>query len=617
MGETGEKIQQTLAVPANPQGVLFSFAGIFFLFCALLSNVGIYYITSPRVLWLFTPEALGWIAAGLRAGLAFSVPSLFKALPKTVVFAWCGLLLLFCIHLFSGTIPSLKYLHLPGGEMLILALPLLFCLCFESCRKAWIRYGVFLWALNNLLILLRLSKAHPLWKNGICGNENWSGALIVMGVPLLYLNFKDRVHTEKGKKILLGTILGIATMLNLLIGSKGALLGIFFCTVLFLFLQGGRKTRKILLAGILLLLLAGGFAARIHAGKLERFLAEDARLTLYQGAFFLIRENMLTGTSQWKFENEFMKHRPLEYFFVFNPASRSNHPHNHFLYMASSWGIPGLLCLLILLGVPIFKTAGKLYRHENCDDTETACFFILLYGLFHGALDLIADVLPTQILFWTSLGILLHFQKNSPLSSTESPKILPTPERKGYKYLLFCVSGAFLLCGGVSAYRAFYTRVQLNKLNENSLSRSEALELIRETVRKYPGDYQVDFAFMNLLERKYNDPLLSLEVSEAMLKGNTPNYPGVNMGRGNALMKLGRFQEAWNHYKQEALLFPLTLRPVYNMVVSARAMKNYALAQQCEQVLLERMRIRKLSPEDLQKILRGKGVLDLRAGYKP
>ena len=96
MGETGEKIQQTLAAPANPQGVLLSFAGIFFLFCALLSNVGIYYITSPRVLWLFTPEALGWIAAGLLAGLAFSVPSLFKALPKTVVFAWCGLLLLFC-----------------------------------------------------------------------------------------------------------------------------------------------------------------------------------------------------------------------------------------------------------------------------------------------------------------------------------------------------------------------------------------------------------------------------------------------------------------------------------------------------------------------------------------
>ena len=89
------------------------------------------------------------------------------------------------------------------------------------------------------------------------------------------------------------------------------------------------------------------------------------------------------------------------------------------------------------------------------------------------------------------------------------------------------------------------------------------------------------------------------------------------MGRGNALMRLGRFQEAWDHYRQDALLFPLTLRPVYNMVQAARAMRNHTLAAQCEQILLERMRIRNLDRKDLYKILTGKSILDLRAGYKP
>ena len=91
------------------------------------------------------------------------------------------------------------------------------------------------------------------------------------------------------------------------------------------------------------------------------------------------------------------------------------------------------------------------------------------------------------------------------------------------------------------------------------------------------------------------------------------------MGRGNALMRLGRFGEALGDYQTEAELFPLTLRPVYNMVVAARCMKNFPLAKKIEEELLERMRARGNSQEELKIIIAGKNGAhyDLRPREKP
>ena len=91
------------------------------------------------------------------------------------------------------------------------------------------------------------------------------------------------------------------------------------------------------------------------------------------------------------------------------------------------------------------------------------------------------------------------------------------------------------------------------------------------------------------------------------------------MGRGNALMRLGRFGEALENYRVEAELFPLTLRPVYNMIVAARAMKDPALAAKLESELRERMRIRGNDERDLKIIIMGKkgAHYDLRVREKP
>ena len=600
---------------ANGSGaVILRYGGILFFLCALLANPGIYDLTTPRNLPLFTAGALGWAAAGLLCASFLLKPEPIKVIPRIQLLAWGGLFLIFAIHIFTGKVPSRHYLHLPGEELLILCLPLLFCENFPQWKKMWIRFGVFLWGYNLLTVLYAFFRNKVLWKNGICGNENWSAALLAMGIPFLCLYFEEKIPHKKVRVFLFWTVVTGSVLLNLLIFSKGALLCTALCTALFLFFKAGKTGRRILLSGMVLLLLAGGVFVKFHAKETEEFLSREARVQLWNSALTLIAKNIFTGTSQGGFENEFMQCRSEDYFFVFNPAARSNHPHNHLLYMTGSWGIAGLLCLLLLLGIPLWKTARKLYRKEECPAEEKACFFLLLYGLLHGSIDLIMDVWPTGILALTAWGGLLYFQTGTPVQKERSS---PGTKEK-YMWIAAGVSGGTgLLFAVFLACHALYAPLRMLELKKGDLTRNQCLELIRETARKCPGDYPVNFSFMNLLERTYKDPVLSLEVSEIMLRGNIPNYPGVHMGRGNALMRLGRFQEAWDHYRQDALLFPLTLRPVYNMVQAARAMRNHTLAVQCEQILLERMRIRNLDRKDLYKILTGKSILDLRAGYKP
>ncbi|MBR4662523.1 MAG: hypothetical protein IKO93_01490, partial [Lentisphaeria bacterium] len=142
-------------------------------------------------------------------------------------------------------------------------------------------------------------------------------------------------------------------------------------------------------------------------------------------------------------------------------------------------------------------------------------------------------------------------------------------------------------------------------------------EIVR-TARSCSGNYQANFALLNYLFKR-GETEAALAVTDVMLSSHTPNYPGVHMGRGNALMRLGRFGEALENYRVEAELFPLTLRPVYNMIVAARAMKDAALAAKLESELRERMRIRGNDDRDLKLIIMGKNGAhdDLRPREKP
>ena len=575
----------------------------FFLFCALLWNPAIFTsLGKAAYLPFFTIGAL----AVLALGIIVQAPPEFRPIRKFMFTAEIA----FCLMLPGQILMHASCLTLAKvGEMLWwIVIPTLAYTHSRSFRKLLPVYV--LTAGGYGFLYFAVGDLRGIWNAGITGNVNWTAALSVMTMIFLGGFVLDRCRQSKTagqRKIILG--LGIAGELLLFwqlwkIGSKGAFLAAGMTALLFFFLRSGARVRKILISLALLGLLAGSFWAVKHTDAIGRFINDDGRVIFWENAVKLIADHPLFGVGQGSYENEYMRYRKADYFLILNPAARSNHPHNHLLFMAGSWGLTGLVLWGILLFAPLAVMIRKYYRHETVDPLETACFLTLCYAVLHGSLDIIMVTMPTGLIALLCLGMLWQN-----LSDPAKPAVVIP----GHKAILTITAADFLLTG-LMVWTSCFAAVQVRKAYRNELF---ADEIVR-TVRSCRGEYQANCALLNYLIKR-GEPAAALAVTDVMLSSHTPNYPGVHMGRGNALMRLGRFREALANYQVEAELFPLTLRPVYNMIAAARAMQDPALAAKLETELRERMRIRGNDERDLRIIIMGRqgAHYDLRPREKP
>ena len=80
----------------------------------------------------------------------------------------------------------------------------------------------------------------------------------------------------------------------------------------------------------------------------------------------MIAERPKLGFGAPSFEQEYIRFRTPEFYSMRHSAPRIDHPHNHLLYIAASFGILGLLCWLYLLLEPMYH-ASK--RFDGLDPT--------------------------------------------------------------------------------------------------------------------------------------------------------------------------------------------------------------------------------------------------------
>ena len=574
-----------------------------FLCCALLWNPQLLFQPGKTGnLPLFTPNALAFLAAGL----VFCAPK-FPMLRKFMLVAAGGSVLLLTgqfIRHYPGCWTFAQF----GDGLWWIALPALAYVYAPAFRKL---LPIYVLAIGGYAFLHSVwADLLGKWTAGITGNENWTAALFVMTMIFLGAVLWDlRQKTGQPRTKLLILIFGIGAELLLLhriwkIGSKGALLSLLLAAVGFFWLRSNSMIRRILLGIGLIGLLAGAVWLTRNTDAASRFITDDGRVIFWENAVSLIADHPLFGVGQGSYENHYMTYRNTDYFWLKNPAARSNHPHSHLLFMAGSWGLCGLVLWGVLLFAPLAVTIRRFYRRETVDPLETACFLTLVCAILHGSLDIIMINLPTGTIALLCLGLLARDLADSARPQIEFPrKILLIP------------AGAMILFAAGIAGRNVYAEMQVRRAWRGELSPEEILQ----TVKYCPDDYRANYQLLLCLEKRKIDPRIAVAVTDIMLHSHTPNYPGLNMGRANALMRLGDFRGALTHYQREAELFPLTLRPVYNMIVAASQLKDHALAAKLEEELRHRMELRGNSTEDLKIILFSpKGAhYDLRPREKP
>ena len=578
-------------------------AGAAFLVCALLWNPVIFApAKGSSTLPLFVPGALGFLAAGI----VLLAPEIRPA-NKYPTAALAGFLILvlgqFVLHFSSWTVAQL------GESLFWIAVPLMVYAHPQTFRKL---LPVYVLAVGGYAALYSAGPGlRGEWSAGITGNENWTAALFVMTMIFLggvTAGRWKRTGRPGGKKLSL--VLGTAGELVLgwlffRIGSKGAVLAAVLTLALFGWLRAGAKVRKLLTAAALLCLLAGSVWLIRHTDAAGQFIHDDGRVIFWENAVSLIADHPLFGVGQGSYENEYMTCRGADYFLLKNPAARSNHPHSHLLFIAGSWGITGLILWGILLFVPLAVMTRRFYRHEAADPLDTVCFLTLVYALLHGSLDLIMVSMPTGLIALLCLGMLW--------SGTADPERPPRP--LPFPRIRLAGTAVMAVLSLLVVWRGGHAAMQARRAYRHELT----FDAIVRTVRQCPGEYHANYAMLNYLAKRNAPPEILLAVTDIMLGCHTPNYPGLHLGRGNALMRLGRYAEAARMYRAEADLFPLSLRPMYNLIVAVRSQGDLQLAAKYEEELRARMQVRGNDERDLRIILtdRNGAHYDLRPREKP
>ena len=435
---------------------------------------------------------------------------------------------------------------------------------------------------------------------GIAGNTNWNAVLLLVSLPFLAWHLSGLLRRFRFPALAslpaAGAVLGYGLWIFAACASRGAAVALGLTGLIFLAMhltsRGQRYLRYALLAVLLLgtLYLIGpgsGFARRIAE--------QEDRLVFYRATLGLIAENPVFGVGGVSFENEFVRFKPEDYFTRMQNAPRTNHPHNDVLFMMASFGILGWLAWAWLVLYPLYGIfrggAGRLSGERKL------LLFAFLCLLFHAQLDLIFVAWPMNLIALWLLGLFWRdaFREEQVSAGLRHPAICR---------MIACTAGIVILFWtALSVARSAYASSTANAIHDPAMRVSEKLERISRSLRFAPHEYKPNYALM-IAAGKLGAPELALAAADALIGSYIENYAHVYGYRGGALVKLGRYDEAFEAYLKEAENYPLSMIPVYNLASISKLTGHPERIPKIEEELFRRMKIQNVTPAQIPLILK-------------
>lgn len=555
---------------------------------------------------LFSAGTLSLLALGLLLFDSRRILSFFASAPKIFLVPFLVILLLSMLHFISKDSYSFADF---GVSTAIIFIPLFACIYHEKIEKLFPKLMCLLWLLNAAYIVIQLSENAIFL--GICGNKNWNAALIVMTTPFavrkLISFISARMKLPRYFAVSAGVLLAVLSFGAFVkCGSRGGMLALL--AVLFLFACmhiPDRFRRRFILscigaltAGIVLFVLFGtDLAAKI--------IANDERLILWEGTASMIASNPVSGVGKASFENEFIRYKPLEYFFTTFVAVRVNHPHNDLFFTAACYGLAGLAAWLMLLYYPVFLLFRK---YRELDSTEfRIILFVTVYAAAHSLLDLILFEWPTSIITLVMLGLIWNrTYKFAPTDSAQSfvefRFASPFMKISGLLIIVFSLASAVILS---------YCTASVHILKKAGLPPAAATRTIDSVMRTNPGDPAVLYDMMLYAMNKLENPSLALAVSKQFDLTPYPDYTHVHAMRAGCYSITGDYGNALDELRRERLCYPVQVLPLVNMVFIAEKSRRTYLVKPLYAELQSIMEMRRITPQMLDAIIK-RPAYDLR-----
>jgi len=426
-------------------------AAVFFFAAVLLVCPGMLLCVPSWSFRFFETGTIVLVTAGTALLFSQRVMAVYDHLPRGLLIAG-GILL--GIGVWHGLRHAGQYSAAETGELFLsVAVPFCVCVFAREFKRLLPWYLTLFWLIDVVLGFVQYYGLH--WfLFGLPGNINWNAALLAVTAPFAILTAWKWCPSEENWSVnslwRIGTFLlvtGVTIWQIVLTDSRGTLLGIAAAGLLWVFLKLGHRARRLILFAVLALAIVGSiwfvfFAS--HERILEN-LSRDERVFLANTTMSMIAEQPEIGFGAPSFEQEYLAFRRPEFFSMRHSAVRIDHPHNHLLYIAASFGILGLLCWLYLLLEPMFFAAKSIagetwvltdenlgpnlvaaYEFRDCGlDDETRLSLLCLVGLLvHAQFDLVLFRWPTNLLAMIFLGLLIHEREGAPAPFWRPPVFL-------------------------------------------------------------------------------------------------------------------------------------------------------------------------------------------------
>ena len=438
-------------------------AAAFIFLAALLVCPGMLLCVPSWSFRFFETGTIVLVTAGTALLFPQRVLSAYDHLPRGLLIA-AGVLL--GIGVWHGFRHTGQYSAAETGELFLsVAVPFGVCVFASELKRLLPWYLTLLWAIDVALGFVQYYGLH--WfLFGLPGNINWNAALLAVTAPFTILTAWKWCPSEWNGAAnsvwrigSAGLVIGVTSWQIGLAESRGTMLGIAAAAALWVFLKLGHRGRRMTLFAVLAIALVGSVWIAFFAphGRILDELSRDERVFLANTTMNMIAEQPEIGFGAPSFEQEYLRFRRPEFFSMRHSAIRVDHPHNHLLYIAASFGILGLLCWLYLVLEPMFfaskRIAGETWvwrdipgnggegkpepegiganiigfgEFQNCGmDDETRLSLLCLAGLLvHAQFDLVLFRWPTNILAMVFLGLLIHEREGAPAPFWRPPAFL-------------------------------------------------------------------------------------------------------------------------------------------------------------------------------------------------
>lgn len=501
-----------------------------------------------------------------------------------------------------------------------LLLPLFGCVFAEEFREKLPK--VLAWAGG---ILLLVTFAGFFWKayryhffHGIAGNKNWNSSLILVTLPFTIFFLYRYLREKKGFSLKTALfITALPAMAGIYILTCIASLGVFFSLVtgtvymLLLFLPSlkWRKMAVILLGAAAV---AGGICFYMLQEKILPAIYESGsageRLELLKSTYTaLAADTPLTGNLFASIENILTGCRTEEYFKVLNPAIRSTHPHNHFLYMMLGFGLFGGFFLwgVFLVFLPVLKSFF-LIAEEKGRWEEKLLLLALIMLLAHGQVDLVLDILPNGAIALLLLGLCWErtfcFGREKGFPSEKGADLQKLFPEKGKNLCIVCslILLLFPVYLAGTQVGVFYAKEKIFYSENLSAEDWEKYKNILVFLAEKKPQLMYDL-LLNALKRGKADTALAL--SEKIRESAVADYARIHSARGQAFLMLGDVERALEEYKLDAERYPSAVLPIYNMIQIASRNGKKELVLLLQKEFARRAELLKMSQKEFLAIL--------------